>query len=95
MANAADVGFEVGKMVSAHAVVDEKGRIMVPKPLRTELGITEGSKVSVRLEEEEGLAISKMVDPEDFTRDMEGFITNKSSVPLVGPLSLKLIWEKA
>ena len=78
----------------ARTVVDEKGRIVVPKLPRSELGITEGSRVSVQVEKER-LVVSKAVEPDEFISDMEGFIEGDSRLPLVDPLSLKRIWEKA
>jgi AbrB family looped-hinge helix DNA binding protein len=84
----------VGKAVMARTVVDDKGRIVVPKPLRNELRITEGSRVSVQIEKER-LVVSRAVEPDEFIREMEGFIQRGSQLPLVDPLSLKRIWEKA
>ena len=88
------VGQEVGKILNARSIVDEKGRIILPKPLRGELGIVEGSQVTVQVEKER-LVVSKVVEADDFIRDMEGFIKEGSRLPLVDPLSLKRIWEKA
>ena len=73
--------------------MDEKGRIIVPKPLRSELGITEGPQVSVQVEKER-LVVSKVVEADEFIREMEGFIKEGSKVPIVDPLSLRRIWEK-
>ena len=84
----------MGKTLAARSIVDDKGRIIVPKPLRSELGIAEGSQVSVQVEKER-LVVSKVMDADDFIRDMEGFIKEGSKLPLVDPLSLKRIWEKA
>ena len=87
------VGRKVGKRLAARSVVDEKGRIIVPKPLRSELGIAEGSQVTVQLEKER-LVVSRVIGPDEFINDMEGFIKEGSRLPLVDPLSLKRIWEK-
>jgi AbrB family looped-hinge helix DNA binding protein len=84
----------VGKIPNARSIVDEKGRIILPKPLRGELGIVEGSQVTMQVEKER-LVVSKVVEADDFIRDMEGFIKEGSKLPLVDPLSLKRIWEKA
>jgi len=54
----------------------------------------EGSQVSVELEDER-LIVSKIMNPDEFIRDMEGFIKDNSTLPLADPLSLKRIWEKA
>jgi len=82
------------KLRPSRSVVDEKGRIILPKRLRSGLGLMEGSQVSVELEDER-LIVSKIMDPDEFIRDMEGFIKDDSTLPLVDPLSLKRIWEKA
>ena len=74
-------------------VVDEKGRIVVPKLIRKELRITEGSRVTVQVEEEK-LVVSKAVEPKEFIHEMEGFVQMDSLVPLVDPISMKRIWEK-
>jgi len=87
------VGLKVGKTSLARLIVDEKGRIILPKKLRLGLGLTEGSQVSVQLQKER-LIISKVVNPDDFIRDMEGFVKQDSPIPLVDPLSLKRIWER-
>ena len=84
----------MGKILNVRSIVDEKGRIILPKPLRSELGIVEGSQVTVQVEKER-LVVSKVVEPDDFIRDMEGFIKEGSKLPLVDPLSLRRIWEKA
>jgi len=81
-------------MTPTRSTVDEKGRIIVPKRLRSELGLVEGDEVDVRLEKTR-LIVSKVVDPLDFIHDMEGFVMDDSALPLVDPLSLKRISEKA
>jgi AbrB family looped-hinge helix DNA binding protein len=74
-------------------VVDNKGRIVVPKQLRNEMRIGEGSRVSVQIEKER-LVVSRAVDPDEFITEMEGFVRKGSRVQLIDPLSLKWIWEK-
>ena len=88
-----NVGLKVGKLSLTRSAVDKKGRIIVPKRLRLGLGLIEGSQVSVQLEKER-LIISKVVNPDDFIRDMEGFVKSDSQLPLADPLSLKRIWMK-
>ena len=88
-----NVGLKVGKISLTRSAVDEKGRIILPKRLRLGLGLTEGSQVSVQLQKER-LIISKVVNPDDFIRDMEGFVKQDSPLPLLDPLSLKRIWER-
>ena len=88
------MGLKVGKISFARSAVDEKGRIILPKAIRTDLGLSEGSEVVVRLEKER-IVVSRAVEPDEFIRDMEGFVKDDSPLPLVDPLSLKRIWEKA
>ena len=75
-------------------IVDEKGRIVVPKSILKELRITEGSRVSVQVEKEK-LVVSRAVEPKEFIDEMEGFVREGSLLPLVDPMSMKRIWEKA
>lgn len=75
-------------------IVDEKGRIVVPKPIRKELRLTEGSRVSVEVEREK-LVVSRAVEPKEFISEMEGFVREHSPVPLVDPISIKRKWEKS
>jgi AbrB family looped-hinge helix DNA binding protein len=88
------VGLRVGNSSVAQSTLDKKGRIVLPKLLRTALGLTEGAEVTVSLERDR-LVVSRLVDPNDFIRDMEGFVKEGSGLPLIDPLSLKTIWEKA
>lgn len=87
------VGSKVGEFSIVRSAVDSKGRIVLPKRLRSDLGLIEGSEVSIQLEKER-LIVSKVVDPDEFVRDMEGFVNDDSALPLVDPLSLKRIWER-
>jgi len=75
-------------------IVDDKGRIVVPKRIRKEMRISEGSRVSVQIEKER-LVVSRAVEPEEFIIEMEGFVQKGSRVPLTDPISLKRIWERA
>jgi AbrB family looped-hinge helix DNA binding protein len=88
------VGLKVGKSSITRSAVDSKGRIILPRPLRTALGLTEGTGVAVSLEKDQ-LVVSRLVDPKEFIRHMEGFVKEGSALPLMDPLSLKRIWEKA
>jgi len=75
-------------------VVDSKGRIVVPKQLRNEMRLSEGSRVSVQVDKER-LVVSRAVEPDEFIVEMEGFVHAGSPVPFMDPLSLKRIWENA
>ncbi|MGQ9552421.1 MAG: AbrB/MazE/SpoVT family DNA-binding domain-containing protein [Candidatus Bathycorpusculaceae bacterium] len=75
------------------AVVDKKGRIVIPAHLRQELRLREGAKVKLALEEGK-ILIMRPVTPEEFIHEMEGCIKEDSPIPKINPLELKKIWEK-
>lgn len=76
----------------AEAVIDKKGRIVIPRHLRERLRLHAGGKVKLVLEEGK-IAIVKYVVPEDFVKELEGFVKEGSPVPKIDPLELKKIWE--
>mgnify|MGYP001056355836 CR=1 FL=1 len=75
------------------AVVDGKGRIVIPVHLRQGLGLREGARVKLTLEEGK-ILIMRQVTPEEFVREMEGCVKEGSPIPRTDPLELKRIWEK-
>ena len=81
-----------GTMVE-EASIDKKGRIVIPRHLREGLGLHEGAKVRLTLEEEK-ILITKPITPGKFIHEMEGCIKEDSPVPKINPLELKKIWEK-
>lgn len=73
------------------AVVDERGRILIPKHMRESLGLQPGRQA--RLEMEDGrLIITPPTSPEEFIRKMEGCM--KRGTPRMDPLKLNENWEK-
>jgi len=75
------------------AVVDKKGRIVIPIHLRQGLGLREGARVKLTLEEGK-ILMTKQVTPEEFIREMEGCVKEGSPIPRTDPLELKKIWER-
>ncbi len=75
------------------AVIDKKGRIVIPANLRQRLGLREGAKVKLALERGK-IVIMRPVAPEEFIHEMEGCIKEGNPIPRVNPLRLKEIWEK-
>ena len=75
------------------SVIDDKGRVAIPKRLREELDLREGSKVKM-ISEDGKIVIMKPLTPNDFIHEMEGFIKEGSAVQKANPLKLKEIWEK-
>ncbi len=56
------------------AVVDSKGRIVLPKNVRKKLGLREGDKVIIILEKD-GIFIKKPEDPEKVLEELLGDLT--------------------
>jgi AbrB family looped-hinge helix DNA binding protein len=79
--------------MAEEATVDRKGRVVIPAHLRKELGLGEGAKVKLALEEGK-IIIVKPITPEEFIRKMEGCIKENSPIPRANPLKLKRIWGK-
>ncbi|MFW6111330.1 MAG: AbrB/MazE/SpoVT family DNA-binding domain-containing protein [Thermoproteota archaeon] len=75
------------------AVIDQKGRVVIPKEIRTELGLKEGEKVRLT-KKEDGVFLTRPVTPDSLIQEMEGCLQEDSSLPKVDPLKLKRIWEK-
>ena len=75
------------------AVIDTKGRIVIPRQLREKLNLREGSKVRLTLEEGK-IVIIRPITPEEFIHEMEGSVKEGSPIPKINPLELKKIWER-
>jgi len=75
------------------AVVDKKGRIVIPVHLRQGLRLHGGAKVKLTVEDGK-ILIMRQVTPEEFIREMEGCVKDDSHVPKTNPLELKKMWEK-
>ena len=75
------------------AVIDTKGRIVIPRQLREKLNLREGSKVRLTLEEGK-IVIIRPTAPEEFIHEMEGSVKEGSPIPKINPLELKKIWEQ-
>ncbi|MFQ6086041.1 MAG: AbrB/MazE/SpoVT family DNA-binding domain-containing protein [Candidatus Bathyarchaeia archaeon] len=73
--------------------VDRKGRVVIPRELREELGLHEGSKVRLALEEKR-IVMTTPVSPEEFIGEMEGCVKEGSPIPKMDLLELKGIWEQ-
>ncbi|MFQ5712283.1 MAG: AbrB/MazE/SpoVT family DNA-binding domain-containing protein [Candidatus Geothermarchaeales archaeon] len=79
--------------MNSDAKIDKKGRIVIPKEMRRELGLRDGGKVKVSLGRGR-ILITAPVSPEEFIRKMEGCIKEGSPIPRIDPLKLKRIWEQ-
>jgi AbrB family looped-hinge helix DNA binding protein len=79
--------------VVEESIIDDKGRVAIPKRLREKLDLREGSKVKM-VSENGKIVIMKPLTPNEFIHEMEGFIKEGSTVQKANPLKLKEIWEK-
>jgi AbrB family looped-hinge helix DNA binding protein len=79
--------------MAEEVVLDEKGRILIPKNIRDRLGFHERVRLRLVVEDDK-IMITRTVSPEEFIGRMEGCIRNRSPIPKVDPLRLKEIWEK-
>jgi AbrB family looped-hinge helix DNA binding protein len=70
-------------------VLDEKGRVAIPKKIREQLGLRTGARMTV-VTEGKRVVLSLPVSPEEFVREMEGFVKTELKED---PLRAKRIWE--
>jgi AbrB family looped-hinge helix DNA binding protein len=80
----------VGKMTEVEVIIDEKGRILIPKEAREKLRLQAGGKARLKIDKEK-IVITPPVSPEEFIEELEGCI--KEGTPAVDPLDLKKMWE--
>jgi AbrB family looped-hinge helix DNA binding protein len=71
-------------------IVDEKGRVLIPKKAREKIGLQAGGKARLKVEKER-IIIMPPVSPEEFIQEMEGCI--KEGKQSINPLELKKMWE--
>ncbi|NLF87260.1 AbrB/MazE/SpoVT family DNA-binding domain-containing protein [Candidatus Bathyarchaeota archaeon] len=71
-------------------MIDEKGRVLIPKEAREKIGLQPGGKARLKIEKEK-LIITPPVSPEEFIQELEGCI--KEGTPAIDPMDLKKIWE--
>ena len=79
-----------GKMSTEEVVVDNKGRILIPKSIREKAGLKAGDRARLKLEKGR-IIIIPPIPPEEFIKEMEGCITE--GPPTIDPLKLKKIWR--
>ncbi|MCD6325085.1 hypothetical protein CW704_04845 [Candidatus Bathyarchaeota archaeon] len=73
-------------------VIDDKGRVLIPKKFRDKVGLQPGVRARLKIEEKT-IVIIPPISPEEFIKEMEGCI--KEGTPSIDPLKLKKMWEPA
>ncbi len=76
--------------MTEEVIVDDKGRILIPKEAREKIGLQVGGKARLKIEKEK-IIIMAPISPEEFINELEGCI--KEGTPTIDPLNLKKIWE--
>ena len=72
-------------------VVDDRGRILIPKKVREKLGLRPGYTARIEVRDDK-LVISPPISPQEFIDQVEGCIAEGK--PTIDPLKLKEIWHK-
>lgn len=78
--------------MTQETVIDDKGRIVISKDVRSSLGLKSGMRVKLHIEFDK-LIIEKSVSPQEFRNKMRGFIRKGSKVLISDPIDLKHIWK--
>jgi AbrB family looped-hinge helix DNA binding protein len=79
-------------MSTEEVTVDKKGRVLIPKEIRDEVGLQAGGKARLKIEKE-NIIVMPPISPEEFIKGMEGCI--REGTPAIDPLKLKKMWEPA
>lgn len=79
-----------GKMAEQEVFIDNKGRILIPKKAREQIGLLTGGKARLKVEKEK-IIIMPQISPDAFIKEMEGCI--KEGAPTINPLALKKICD--
>ena len=77
-------------MTIEEIIIDEKGRILIPKQVREKVGLQIKGKARMKVEKEK-IVILPPISPQEFIQKMEGCI--REGKPAINPLDLKKIWE--
>lgn len=70
-------------------VLDEKGRVAIPKKIREELKLRGGAKMTLAVEGKR-IVLASPIEPEEFVQEMEGFVKTEIKE---SALEVKKIWE--
>jgi len=75
----------------SEAVMDSKGRVLIPEKVRKKAGLVAGTRLKVSTQNRV-VTIRKSMDPEQFIREKSGVIKNHPPAKATDPLKLKDIW---
>ncbi len=76
------------------ATVDERGRVLIPRRLRSEVGLAEGMVVEIKKEGKRALVISPSRKARRSWKDLSGTTPARTGDPVwPTPREIKSIWE--
>ena len=86
------MGTDVGMGINVgESVVDERGRITIPRHLRDKFGLKPGKNIIIEDRGHE-IALKPVISTDDFIRELEGCITKENKMSHIDVLKLKEIW---
>ena len=74
-------------------LIDERGRVLVPKSLRDQFGLEPGAPVIVEADVD-GVKLRRAIPREEALRRLAGAIPKSAGPPPVSPLDAKRMWER-
>jgi len=81
-------------MGKLEAVVDERGRVLIPQELRSEVGLEEGTVVEVRREGKRDLVLAPSRKGRRAWKELDGLRPTRTGKPeWPTPREIKSIWE--
>lgn len=75
-------------------LVDERGRILVPKDLRQQFGLEPGCPVIVEADAD-GIRLRRAIPRKEALDRLAGIIPKSAGPPAASPLDIKRIWESS
>lgn len=76
--------------------IDDRGRVLIPQPLRERLGLEPGQDVRVEVDGDGNLVIQPVLSAEEFLEAVTGAVneaTRRRDAEPIDPLELKRMWE--
>ena len=73
-------------------LVDEKGRVLVPKDLRSQFGLEPGCPVIVEADAD-GIKLRRAIPRKEALERLAGVIPKSAGKAKIDPLDVKKIWE--
>lgn len=79
-------------MGTMSTLVDERGRVLVPKDLRAQFGLEPGCPVVIEADAD-GIKLRRAIPRKEALDRLAGIIPKSAGRPAIDPLDAKRIWE--